>query len=287
MLRRLFSLWFVGKLVLALEYISEAINMGKCLSMCSADGNINTAKSTNDSVERSVQTDVYEPTRKKTFQTDVTIPRSYALKSDYDEKKIESMFEKYKDESEDAILVNGMERFCQDLGVNPAEFIVLVLAWKFNASKMCRFTRQEFYEGCKLLKADNVNSLKHKMADMEKEVRQKSEDFRELYKFTFGFGLDVDEGQRSLPVSMALPLWKLVFGEHAPLYMDKWYEYIEERGVNVIPRDTWNMFLHMVESIKPDLSNYDESEAWPSLFDDFVEAQRHKTSNGVTESMPE
>lgn len=264
--------------------------MGKCLSVCSAHENYNTGKSTRQDVSRP-KTDVYEPTQKKAVQTDTTkfvdIPRSYILKSDYDESKIEAMFEKYKDETEDAILVSGMERFCQDLGVNPAEFIVLVLAWKFNASKMCRFTKDEFVDGCKLLKVDNVNSIKHKMADIEKEIRGNNEDFRELYKFTFGFGLDVDEGQRSLPASMAIPLWKLVFGECAPVYMDKWYEYIEERGVKVIPRDTWNMFLHMAESIKSDFSNYDEFEAWPSLFDDFVEAQRHKVSNGTTESIAE
>ncbi|CAB3998148.1 DCN1 3 [Paramuricea clavata] len=264
--------------------------MGKCLSMCSAQENINTGKSTSHSVA-GPQTNVYESTQKKTVQTDrinvVEIPRSYMVKSEFDDSKIEAMFQKYTDESEDAILVNGMEWFCQDLGVNPAEFVVLVLAWKFNASKMCRFTKQEFVEGCKLLKVDNVNAIKHKMADIEKEVRKNTEDFRELYKFTFGFGLDVDEGQRSLPVNMAIPLWKLVFGDNGPVYMDRWYEYIEERGVKVIPRDTWNMFLHMAESIKPDFSNYDECEAWPSLFDDFVEAQRHKTSNGTAESMAE
>lgn len=261
--------------------------MGKCLSMCTTGENLNTTlKSTSHSGAVS-QTEVYEPTQKKTLPTDslkvIEIPRSYVTKPEYDEAKIEAMFQKYRDESEDAILVNGVERFCQDLLVHPAEFIVLVLAWQFNASKMCRFTKEEFVDGCKFLKVDNVNSIKNKMVDIEKRVRQNNEDFRELYKFTFGFGLDVDEGQRSLPVNMAIPLWKLVFGEHAPEYMDKWYDYIEEKEVKVIPRDTWNMFLHMAEAIKPDFSNYDESEAWPSLFDDFVEVQKHMTSNGNVE----
>lgn len=266
--------------------------MGKCLSMCSVQENVNTAKrkSTSHSLT-TPQIDVYDPTQTKTLRTDrisvVEIPRSYMVKCEYDESKIEAMFEKYKDETQDAILVNGMERFCQDLGVNPTEFMVLVLAWKFNASKMCCFTREEFVEGCKLLKVDNVNAIKSKMADIEKIVKQSNDDFRELYKFTFGFGLDVDEGQRNLAVSMAIPLWKLVFGDNAPVYMEQWYEYIEEKGIMVIPRDTWNMFLHMAESINADFSNYDESEAWPSLFDDFVESQRHKRSNGTVESVTE
>lgn len=55
--------------------------------------------------------------------------------------RIEEMFLCYKDEHEDAILEEGMERFCNDLHVDPAEFRVLVLAWKFQAATMCKFTR--------------------------------------------------------------------------------------------------------------------------------------------------
>ncbi|XP_046854961.1 DCN1-like protein 3 [Xenia sp. Carnegie-2017] len=258
--------------------------MGKCLSMCSSKSSINTTKSISQSVESAQTVDVNEATEKKTKSyppslKDVDIPRTYALKDDYDESKIQTLFERYKDESEDSILVSGMERLCQDLGVNPTEFSVLALAWKFKASKMCRFTRKEFVEGCRLLKVDNLNAMKYSMADMEKEVRQRREDFRELYRFTFGFGLDVEDGQRNLPTNMAIPLWRLVFGDDAPTYMDKWCQYLEDNGVKVIPRDTWNMFLHLVESMKPDFSNYDESEAWPSLFDDFVEAHRTNMPN--------
>jgi Cullin binding len=41
--------------------------------------------------------------------------------------------------------------------------------------------------------------------------------------------------------------------------------------VRGIPRDTWNMFLNFVTSVGTDLSLYDDTEAWPSLLDDFVE----------------
>ncbi|KAL0156191.1 hypothetical protein M9458_047437, partial [Cirrhinus mrigala] len=55
--------------------------------------------------------------------------------------RIDELFSCYKDEHEDAILEEGMERFCNDLCVDPAEFKVLVLAWKFQAATMCKFTR--------------------------------------------------------------------------------------------------------------------------------------------------
>lgn len=55
--------------------------------------------------------------------------------------RVERLFCCYKDERDDAILEEGMERFCNDLCVDPAEFRVLVIAWKFQAATMCKFTR--------------------------------------------------------------------------------------------------------------------------------------------------
>ncbi|KAL4694191.1 hypothetical protein H8959_013456, partial [Pygathrix nigripes] len=37
-------------------------------------------------------------------------------------QRLEELFRRYKDEREDAILEEGMERFCNDLCVDPTEF---------------------------------------------------------------------------------------------------------------------------------------------------------------------
>ena len=41
------------------------------------------------------------------------------------------------------------------------------------------------------------------------------------------------------------------------------------------------MFLYLTESLKEDLSNYNDNEAWPSLFDDFVDYQRNVITSKV------
>lgn len=187
---------------------------------------------------------------------------------------IEKYFNKYKDKEDDAILAEGMERFCVDLSVDPTEFIVLVLAWKFEASQMCRFTREEFINGCRKMKAHDSQSLKNRFPELLKDARGKN--FKDLYQFTFSFGLDHSTGQRSLPIDMAIPLWELVFTQDKPAILDRWFEFLRLGDVRGISRDTWNMFLPFCETISPDLSNYDESEAWPSLFDDFVEWELSK-----------
>ncbi|XP_036437072.1 DCN1-like protein 3 [Colossoma macropomum] len=186
--------------------------------------------------------------------------------------RIEEMFMWYKDEHEDAILEEGMERFCNDLHVDPAEFKVLVLAWKFQAATMCKFTRREFVEGCRAIQADSLQGICQRFSSLLEESRGE-ESFKDLYRFTFQFGLDADEGQRSLQRSIAIALWRLVFTLDTPPVLERWLHFLSENpcGVRGISRDTWNMFLNFTQSIGPDLSNYSEDEAWPSLFDSFVE----------------
>ncbi|XP_032429791.1 DCN1-like protein 3 [Xiphophorus hellerii] len=186
--------------------------------------------------------------------------------------RIDELFVCYKDELEDAILEEGMERFCNDLCVDPAEFRVLVLAWKFQAATMCKFTRKEFVEGCKAIGADGIEGICSRFPFLLLEA-QGEESFKDLYRFTFQFGLDADEGQRSLQRDIAIALWRLVFTQDTPPVLERWLDFLAENpsGVRGISRDTWNMFLNFTQAIGPDLSNYSEDEAWPSLFDTFVE----------------
>uniref|UniRef100_A0A3Q3FQY9 DCN1-like protein n=1 Tax=Labrus bergylta TaxID=56723 RepID=A0A3Q3FQY9_9LABR len=102
---------------------------------------------------------------------------------------------------------------------------------------------------------------------------QGEENFKDLYRFTFQFGLDADEGQRSLQRDIAIALWRLVFTQDTPAILERWLDFLAENpsGIRGISRDTWNMFLNFTQAIGPDLSNYSEDEAWPSLFDTFVE----------------
>uniref|UniRef100_W5MMQ7 DCN1-like protein n=1 Tax=Lepisosteus oculatus TaxID=7918 RepID=W5MMQ7_LEPOC len=187
--------------------------------------------------------------------------------------RIEELFRCYKDEQDDAILEEGMERFCNDLCVDPAEFRVLVLLWKCGlAVQVCKFIVKEFVEGCKAIRADSLEGIHARFPCLLREA-QAEEQFKDLYRFTFQFGLDSEEGQRSLHRDIAIALWRLVFTQNTPCILERWLDFLTENpsGVKGISRDTWNMFLNFTQVIGPDLGNYSEDEAWPSLFDTFVE----------------
>ena len=73
---------------------------------------------------------------------------------------------------------------------------------------MCRFSRAEFVSGCRALKADSIRTIQNRLPESAAEAVASRELFKDLYRFTFRFGLD--SGQKVLPVEMAVSLWQLV-----------------------------------------------------------------------------
>ncbi|CAD6227129.1 GSCOCG00011916001-RA-CDS [Cotesia congregata] len=198
------------------------------------------------------------------------------------DEKLSMLFDQYKDPHEDIILADGIERLCNDLQLSPNDFKVLVLAWKLEAEQMCQFTRKEFVNGLKSMYVDSIQGIQTRLPEIVQELINNAEMFKDLYRFTFRFGLDVTSGQRILPVDMAIVLWKLVFSIREPSLLLRWLSFLECHHVRGIPRDTWNMFLNFVEVIGNDLGAYDDAEAWPSLFDDFVEYENDQVNQNIT-----
>lgn len=197
------------------------------------------------------------------------------------ETKIAALFESYRDDQDDAMQEDGIMRFCSDLGVAPDDFIVLVIAWKCQAGIMGRFTRQEFTSGCQAMRVDSIKSLQARFADLKAEVRNRQQ-FKDLYRWTYKFGLDVESGQRTLPLEMAVILWRLVFSQNPPAILEHWLDFLEKHmSLRGIPKDTWDMFLNFTEQVGDDLSSYDDNEAWPSLLDDFVEFENDRQNQNV------
>lgn len=95
--------------------------------------------------------------------------------------------------------------------------------------------------------------------------------------FIIRFGLEPE--QRILSLDMAICLWRLVFTVQTPVNLiGNWLHFLEEHpNIRGIPKDTWNMFLNFSEQC--DIDKYDDTEAWPSLFDDFVDYERYRLMN--------
>ncbi|KAB1259965.1 DCN1-like protein 3 [Camelus dromedarius] len=137
-----------------------------------------------------------------------------------------------------------MERLCNDLYVDSTEFLVLLLAWKFQAATICKVTRKEFFHGCKTVSADSIDGICARFPSLLTEAKQEDK-FKNLYQLTSQFGQDSEEGQQSLHREIAITLWKLVFTQNGPPVFDQWLNFLTENPLRIkgISRGTWNMFL--------------------------------------------
>ncbi|XP_067936209.1 DCN1-like protein 3 [Watersipora subatra] len=186
-----------------------------------------------------------------------------------DSSSIMNLYNKYVNREMGQISAEGVEELCNDLDLNPEDFRVLVLAYSLGAQVMCRFTEDEFVKGCKKHSITSIRSMKQAIPRLLNNVQR---NFGDFYRWTYKFALDIESGQRTLPTEMALSLWKLVFYQNYPTILDRWLNYLENHTkVKGISKDTWDMFLIFIEQVGEDLQSYDDSEAWPSLLDDFVE----------------
>lgn len=183
-----------------------------------------------------------------------------AKESQLADNAINKLFEEYKDDYEDAILSDGIEKLCQDLNYSPDEFPILVLAFCLEATQMCKFTRQEFIHGLKNLNATTITELRLRLVQIVEKLQTDVDLFKQLYRFTFNFGLD--EGSRILGLDMAMDLWKLVFTVHKPAddLLERWLNFLSKESIRGIQRDTWLMFQNFAECF--DINSYDSDEAW-------------------------
>jgi len=107
-------------------------------------------------------------------------------------KKLEKLFEKYKDPDSEDITPVGAMSFIKDLDLTPTDVVLLIIAWHLNAKQMGIFTKEEFVGGFKRLGLDSVEKIKAKLDSFREELNDK-EKLNLIYRFSFDFYKDQKE----------------------------------------------------------------------------------------------
>ncbi|EAL71442.1 hypothetical protein DDB_G0272016 [Dictyostelium discoideum AX4] len=202
---------------------------------------------------------------------------------------VQSMFEKYKGKNiikaihytylytyifnvhlddDETIGPEGIARFCSDIGLAPDSFEILVLAWTMNASKMGYFSKNEFSSGFEKLQCSDLSTLKKQLNSTSQKLKHDSTKFTDLYKYAFGFASEV-ESKKSVDLGTAAEMLKLLLPEGP--HTTNFAAFLCTQPNKSINKDQWLCFLEFSRTVKADLSNYDDSEAWPLLLDQFSE----------------
>ncbi|CAL5375697.1 unnamed protein product [Camellia sinensis] len=164
----------------------------------------------------------------------------------------------------------GIEALCSDLGVDHTDVRILMLAWKMNAQKQGYFTQDEWQRGLKALTVETVNKLKNTHS-WNYRMRM-PQNFADFYSFAFQYCLT------AIDVECICELLDIVMGSQFPSQVALFTKYLKiQNDYKVIYMDQWTSFLQFCSQISfPDLKNYDTTEAWPLILDDFVEWMREE-----------
>ncbi|GAV79969.1 Cullin_binding domain-containing protein [Cephalotus follicularis] len=191
-------------------------------------------------------------------------------------EKIDNLFDKYANKLFGMIDPEGIEALCSDLKVDYTDVRILMLAWKLKAAKQGYFTQNEWQTGLKALKVDTIRKLKKALVAIEKEVMMPS-NFEDFYSYAFQYCL-TEEKQKGVDIESICELLKLVLGSQFCSQVDLLIEYLKiQSEYKVINLDQWTNFLRFCNEISfPDLENYDDTQAWPLILDNFVQWMREK-----------
>eukprot|EP00794_Sanderia_malayensis_P007434 gene7434-8256_t len=189
-------------------------------------------------------------------------------------KRCESWFNKYAEQSTDYGIIGpeGMEEFCKDIGVNPDDVVMLVVAWKLSAENMGFFKLNEWKTGMTLLGCDSTAKLKAKLGSLRLLLKDNAS-FKKIYRYAFDFSRE--KNQRSLDIDTGKGMLEILLRDIWPqLYM--FFEYLNQTKYQVINRDQWNSILEFIRTVDPAFNNYDVEGAWPVMLDEFVEYAKNK-----------
>ena len=136
------------------------------------------------------------------------------------------LFDDYHDAADGQIGPEGIERLCTALGVNPADVLVLVLAWLLGASQMGYFSREEWSAGQPILgNATSTDALLDTLKAVYAATRRNVDELRRLHKFTHSFCRE--DRKKNVDASTAIPMLQLLHGTAFPDHVPKMCTFLE------------------------------------------------------------
>jgi hypothetical protein len=190
----------------------------------------------------------------------------------FEDDNLEGFFSRYADDSHN-IQASGLQKLCDDLGIDPgSDIIILVIIWKCSTRQYGVITHDEFCSGMTQLGTLSPAKLKRTVPQLRGLVSNPfSEQFASFYKFVFDISRET--GSKVLDIETCLALLQMLLTDKVR-QLPSFVQFVRMKAYKVLNKDQWTSFLEFIKQHDQDLSNYDDSGAWPVLLDEFVEWKR-------------
>mmetsp|Transcript_29755 Transcript_29755/g.41100 ORF Transcript_29755/g.41100 Transcript_29755/m.41100 type:complete len:294 (-) Transcript_29755:231-1112(-) len=191
-------------------------------------------------------------------------------------KSLEDLFDSYAEQSKTHIGVDGIIRFCEDIGVEPEDSVMLFISWMLNAQEQGSFSRSEFVSGFEKRKVDSIKKIKCKLPEWRAEMKSDPNTFRDVYKFAFSFSTGGEKHLELEVVRELLPILTSGLYNHTPDFCEFLEQQTSYKALNV---DQWMSYLEFCRTVgdgESDFTGYDVSDPWPVLLDEYVGWYRKK-----------
>ena len=180
------------------------------------------------------------------------------------------------EEGVDAIGPKGLQKLCNELGIQYNELDMYVVVWKLGATQSYCITRSEWLHGVYSWDIEHMGKMKTVSADWRKKVKEDEAAFTEMYYSLYDFIRGEDE--KLLPQEKAIKAWNVLLPEPSPFaFLTLWVQWVSLEYKRNISRDVWRQLWEFARRIKK-LEDYDSNDKWPTALDDFVEWALEKQS---------
>lgn len=110
------------------------------------------------------------------------------MEEKFSTSKCITWFKRYTTDQIDQLGPEGMERFCQDIKVEPENIVMLVIAYKMNAKNMGYFTQSEWLRGLSdpEVLCDTPAKLQNKLNYFLNQLND-SQTFKLIFRYAYDF----------------------------------------------------------------------------------------------------
>jgi hypothetical protein len=159
------------------------------------------------------------------------------------------LFDKYKEvgkdenSKEEGINGEGIEAFANDAEIDPMDLSLLVLFWRLKCAKQFYISQDEFVYGLARLGMETMDKIKQKLPNIKNTELSDEKAYTDFYNYCFTYSKESE--QRTLPLDIAIPTWKLILTKERCPYVDDWCDYMENVNKKAVTFDTWSKLYNI------------------------------------------